>query len=197
MDDPDVELPHADPVEVVALIVSPGHNYWFHGRPEDGVGPHPTSYPASVRVEAGRGVVGDRFHGRAGRLKSAMTLVAAEALEAVTAELGLAAALDPRLTRRTVVLRAADLNALRHQRFTLEQGGVRLGFDAGGECSPCPWMDAVLAPGARDAMRGRGGLRVMPLTDAVLEVGPAVLRSPVPLDPRRAGSRVGRSAPLP
>jgi hypothetical protein len=36
-------------------------------------------------------------------------------------------------------------------------------------------------------MRGRGGVRCAPLTDGVLRLGPAVLRSAVPLDPARAG----------
>jgi hypothetical protein len=47
-------------------------------------------------------------------------------------------------------------------------------------------MNRVMAEGAHAAMRGRGGLRCMPLTDGTLSRGPAVLVSPVPLDPARA-----------
>ena len=45
-----------------------------------------------------------------------------------------------------------------------------------------------MAPGAHRGMRGRGGVRCAALSDGVLRVGPAVLRSPVPLDPSRAGA---------
>jgi hypothetical protein len=45
-------------------------------------------------------------------------------------------------------------------------------------------------------MRGRGGVRRAPRSDGVLILGPAVLRSAVPLDPIRAGDAVppGRRA---
>ncbi len=46
---------------IEALVVSPGHNYWFHSSdPADGVGPHPTSYPdesssSPARASSGTG----------------------------------------------------------------------------------------------------------------------------------------------
>ena len=59
---------------IVGLVVSPGHNYWFHSHdPADGVGPHPTTYPDQVEVVAGQGIVGDRFFGRATRLAAAVS----------------------------------------------------------------------------------------------------------------------------
>jgi len=48
-------------------------------------------------------------------------------------------------------------------------------------------MDRVLTPGAHKAMRGRGGVRCRAVTMGTLHRGPAVLISPVPLDPGRAG----------
>ena len=45
----------------------------------------------------------------------------------------------------------------------------------------------MLAPGAHAAMRGRGGVRCQPLSNGLLSRGPAVLVSPVPLDPGQAG----------
>jgi hypothetical protein len=53
-------------------------------------------------------------------------------------------------------------------------------------------MDRVLAPGAHAAMRGRGGLRCRPLSSGDLHRGPAVLHSPVPLEPELAGAAVLR-----
>ena len=57
--------------QIEALVVSPGHNYWFHSPdPSVGVGPHPTSYPDRVELVAEHGIVGDRFYGKASRLAS-------------------------------------------------------------------------------------------------------------------------------
>lgn len=41
------------------------------------------------------------------------------------------------------------------------------------ESAPCEWMDAAFAPGAKDAMKGRGGLRARILTDGILRVDDA------------------------
>ena len=185
---------HEYEVEIAALAVSAGHSYWFHSKdPADGIGPHATLTPESVELVAEQGIVGDRFFGRVSRLNSAVSFVAAEVLDEVAAELGRpAGSLDPVLTRRNVVTRGIDLNGLRRQRFALRQEGAAVEFFAGGETSPCAWMDAVLAPGARDLMRGRGGLRATPTTSGRLRVGPAVLLTEAALDPARAGSRVRR-----
>ena len=173
--------------EIVDLVTSPGHSYWFHSKdPAAGVGPHPTLSHDEIEIVARRGIVGDRFFGndvgvgggveRSSKLSSAVSLVAAEAVEEVALELGLARdALDPVLMRRNVVTRGIDLNALRRQRFALRQGDVVLEFEAGGETAPCAWMDRALAPGARDLLRGRGGLRAAPLTSGPLRVGPVTL----------------------
>ena len=137
--------------------------------------------------------MGDRFYGESTKLSSAVSFVAVEAVEAVAVELGLARdALDPVLMRRNVVTRGIDLNALRRQRFALRQGEVVLEFEAGGETAPCAWMDWALAPGARDLLRGRGGLRASPLTSGRLRVGPVVLATAVPVAAERAGQRVRR-----
>jgi len=162
-------------VEVVALVVSPGHNYWFHGRPANGVGPHPTSYPSQVQVVAGAGIVGDRFFGADDKQRSPLSFLAAEDVEAVGTLLGIDQPLDARLARRNVVVRGLELKDLRHRRFRLTQGGNVLELQGGRETAPCDWMDHVLAPGARDALRDRGGLRVRPLSTAVLRIGPAHL----------------------
>jgi MOSC domain-containing protein YiiM len=181
-------------VEVVALVVSPGHNYWFHSPdPSVGVGPHPTSFPDHVDVDAGLGIRGDRFHGKVSKLASAVSFFAAEAVEAVEDELGLArGSVDPRVARRNVVVRGVDLNALRHQDFTLDTGTGPIAFTAAGETSPCAWMDDRLALGARDALRGRGGLRTLPTSSGVLRVGRAVLETAADVHPDQAGQRVRR-----
>jgi MOSC domain-containing protein YiiM len=180
---------HRYDVEVLHLLVSPQHAYF--GRAQDGPADVPTTDADRVELVAGKGVVGDRFFGRAAHMDAAVTLMAVEALEAMAAELG-TDPFDPLLTRRNVVLRGAQLAPLLGEEFALESRGELVRLRGGRPAHPCAWMDRVLAPGAHAAMRGRGGLRCRVLTDGVLHRGPAVLLSPVPLEPERAGEAVLR-----
>ena len=180
---------HRYPVEVLHLLVSPQHAYF--GRAKDGAADVPTTDADRVDVVAGKGIVGDRFFGKAAHMDAAVTLFAVEGLEAIAAELG-EGPFDPLLTRRNVVLRGAQLAPLLGEEFVLESGGDAVRLRAGRPANPCAWMDRVLAPGAHAAMRGRGGVRCQPLSDGVLHRGPAVLVSPVPLDAARAGEAVVR-----
>ncbi|QGQ18804.1 molybdenum cofactor biosysynthesis protein [Cellulomonas sp. JZ18] len=181
--------PYRYEVEVLHLLVSPEHAYF--GRPRDGAVDVPTTDADRVEVVADKGVVGDRFFGRAAHMDAAITLFAVEALEAIADELG-AGPFDPLLTRRNVVLRGAELAPLVGEEVVLESGGDAVRLRVGRPAHPCAWMDRVLAPGAHHAMRGRGGVRCRPLTSGWLHRGPATLVSPVPLDPGRAGEAVRR-----
>jgi MOSC domain-containing protein YiiM len=172
-------------VEVLHLLVSPEHAYF--GRARDGAADVPTTDADQVELVAGKGIVGDRFFGKAAHMDAAVTLFAVEALEAVAEDLGVAP-LDPLLTRRNVVLRGAHLVPLIGEAFALESRGALVRLRGGRPAHPCTWMDKVLAPGAHAAMRGRGGLRCQPLSDGILHRGPATLLSPVPLEPGRAGT---------
>ncbi len=118
-----------------------------------------------------------------------MTVLAAESVEALAAELG-SGPLDPLLTRRNVVLRGAEVEALRGQEFSLDCGEGEVLLRGGRPANPCAWLDVVLAPGAHRGLRGRGGIRCAALSDGVLRIGPAVLRSAVLLDPARSGDAV-------
>ncbi|MFH5878754.1 MOSC domain-containing protein [Arthrobacter sp. NA-172] len=171
-------------VEILHLLVSPAHAYF--GRAREGAADVPTTDAEQVQLVAGKGIVGDRFFGKAAHMDAAVTLLAIEALEAMAAELG-AATFDPLLTRRNVAIRGAELNPLLGHDFALESRGDVVLLRAGRPAHPCAWMDQMLAPGAHKAMRGRGGVRCQVLGDGILHRGPAVLISPVPLDAERAG----------
>jgi hypothetical protein len=162
-------------VEIVALHVSPVHAY--AGRPADGPLPDPDGGSRDrIEVRAGLGVVGDRYFARPAHRQASVTLIAAESLEHVSRELGLDAVPDPLLTRRTVVLRGVDVDALpRGGELGLDSGTGPVRFRVHRPANPCAWMDVVLAPGAFRALRGRGGVRCEPLDDGVLQVGAAVL----------------------
>ncbi|PNI08957.1 molybdenum cofactor biosysynthesis protein [Arthrobacter sp. AFG7.2] len=171
-------------VEILHLLVSPAHAYF--GRAKDGAADVPTSDARSAKVVAGKGIVGDRFFGKAAHMDAAVTLFAIEALEAMAAGLG-AGPFNPLVTRRNVILRGAHLAPLLGQDFALEAGGTRVEFHGGRPAHPCAWMNEVLAPGGHAAMRGRGGIRCRAVSSGTLCRGPAVLVSPVPLDPGQAG----------
>lgn len=167
-------------VEIVALHVSGVHAY--EGRPADGPRPDPAGGGRDrIAIRAGHGAVGDRYAGRAAHRQAAVTVIAVESLEHVAAVLGLPSVPDPLLTRRTVVLRGADVDGLARARdrpgaeFGLDSGDGPVWFRAHRPAHPCAWLDVVLAPGAFRALRGRGGVRCEPLTDGVLRRGPAVL----------------------
>ena len=182
-------------VEVLHLLVSPSHAYF--GRAREGAADVPTTDAEQAEVVAGKGIVGDRFFGKAAHMDAAVTLFAVEALESIAAELD-AGPFDPLLTRRNVVLRGVELAPLLGNEFVIESGEDEVRLKAGRPAHPCAWMDEMLAPGAHKAMRGRGGVRCQVIAGGLLHRGPAVLVSPVPLDPAKAGdANVLRPSRLP
>ncbi len=186
-----VALPFSYDVAVVGLVVSAEHRY--DGRPGPVVPEQSADRRAVVDVRAGYGIVGDRYAGKAAHRDAAVTVLAAESVEAMAVELG-RGPLDALLARRNVVLRGAEVEALRGHEFSLDCGDGELRLRGGRSANPCAWLDVALAPGAHRGLRGRGGIRCAALSDGVLRVGAAVLRSAVLLDATRAGGAV-RPAP--
>jgi MOSC domain-containing protein YiiM len=172
-------------IEIVRFVVSAGHAY--EGRPGDGPRPVPTETPGAIEIRAGYGVVGDRYAGRPAHRAAAVTLLAVEALEAVADELGVPP-FDPVAARRTVVTRGLEVEALRGREFTIDTGDGPVRLGGGRPAAPCAWMDAVLAPGAHAALRGRAGVRCAALSSGTLRLGPATVTvDDLVLDPARAG----------
>lgn len=167
-------------VEIVHLLASSVHRY--EGRPSEGPRPAPEGEPESrerIEVRASFGIVGDRHFGHPAHRTAAVTVMAEESLEYVREALQ-AGVLDPAATRRNIILRGVDVDRLRGAEFSLDSGDAgEVRFRAHRPANPCAWMDVVLAPGAHKALRGRGGMRCEPLSDGVLRLGPAVLRSSV------------------
>lgn len=120
-------------------------------------------------VRARMGIVGDRYFNHPAHRNAAVTVIAAESLDPF--------GVDPLLARRNIVLRGCPVDALaRGSVFSLDSGDGPVRFEVHRPASPCAWMDVVIAPGAFKALRGRGGIRTVPLDDGVLRVGPALLR---------------------
>ena len=155
------------------LFVSPGHNYFgHHGGP---AGEHPIHEVAAVMCRAGRGLEGDRFLEAAAGHKGQVTFFDWATYTALRDEFKVPG-LSPGAMRRNVLLEGTDLPALIGRRFAL--GGVE--FEGAEESRPCDWMNAAVAPGAREWMKGRGGLRARILTDGELKTGAAELLETAP-----------------
>ena len=147
------------------IFVSPGHNFFGrHGQPAGG---HPTTEVTRARCRAGWGIEGDRFYGYRPDYKGQVTFFSWETFVGVREKFHLPA-LSAGVFRRNVVIEGVDLNRLIGWRFSL--AGIE--FEGMVESSPCYWMNAAVAPGAEDWLRGQGGLRARILTDGELAVGP-------------------------
>ncbi|MEK7707866.1 MAG: molybdenum cofactor biosysynthesis protein [Verrucomicrobiota bacterium] len=148
-------------IRIEHLFISPGHN--FYGHHDQPPGEHPILAVDQVECVAGHGLRGDRFFDYKDSYKGQITFFSMEVFEALRRELNLPEAL-PQATRRNAFVRGADLSSLVGKQFEVQ--GVR--FEGTEESKPCDWMDQALGPGAREWLKGRGGLRARILTDGVL-----------------------------
>ena len=123
----------------------------------------------SVRALAGRGLEGNRYFFDDAPAGTALTLIAAEAVEAMEREHGIS--IEPRESRRNVVTRGIDVNALVGKRFRIgdvECEGVEL-------CEPCTTLEGMTKPGVIKGLVHRGGLNADILSDGAINVGDAVV----------------------
>ncbi len=135
--------------------------------PEHGELPEPVE---SVCALAGRGLEGNRyFFDRQAPRGAALTLIAAEAVEAMEREHGIS--LEARATRRNVVTRGIDVNELVGKRFRVgdvECEGVEL-------CEPCAHLQSMTKVGVIKGLAHRGGLNADILSDGEINVGDVVV----------------------
>jgi MOSC domain-containing protein YiiM len=108
---------------------------------------------------AGRGIREDRYFDFKDDYKGQITFFSLDVFEELCAALGLHD-VSPAAARRNVITRGVDLNGFIDKEFEIQ--GVR--FCGTQECAPCYWMDGAFAPGAKDFLKGRGGLRAKILT---------------------------------
>jgi MOSC domain-containing protein YiiM len=146
------------------------------------LGPAARRLPIAVpraRAVAGRGLQGDRYHDGTGSFSwkgrrggRDLTLVAAEALEALAAEHGIE--LDGAASRRNVLTRGVDLDGLLGRRFSIGEAtclGVR-------RCEPCAHLARLTDPGVLAGLAGRGGLRADVLAAGTIAVGDPLVPLP-------------------
>jgi MOSC domain-containing protein YiiM len=135
---------------------------------------------AYANIIVDRGLEGDRYFDGKGSFSNwpgtgrAVTLIAAEAIEAIAAEHQID--LSNGRHRRNLVTRGIDLNALVNKCFAINDViliGSRL-------CAPCKYLERLIAPGLYEAIKGRGGLRA-----DVLRGGQIHERDPLHILPAR------------
>lgn len=127
-----------------------------------------------VEVEAGKGIVGDRYHGTRHRH---VTLQSRSALDDAAASYG--APVPSELTRRNITITHGDVT-----RVPGEQ--LRVGDDVLLEvvrvAAPCKLLDDTIGAGAQEALRRRAGTVFRVLEGGTVRVGDPVrpVSSPAP-----------------
>jgi hypothetical protein len=132
----------------------------------------PMQIVVSASALAGYGLEGDRYARSAGTFSSRtgrrpgydLTLIAVEVVEELTAR---GARLDFGSTRRNILTRGIDVNALVGREFSIGQvrcRGLRL-------AEPCAHLERLAGPGLLRPLIHRGGLRADILDGGVIETG--------------------------
>ena len=150
-----------DKVTIHNIYISDDHNFYGHHGKEPGS--NPMIELDSVECEAGKGIIGDRFHNYKEDYKGQITFFSLEVYKDICTNFKLTD-VSPSVFRRNVIISGVDLNSLINKKFNI-QGIDFLGTQ---EAAPCYWMNGAVAEGAENAMKGRGGLRAKILTSGRL-----------------------------
>jgi hypothetical protein len=150
---------------LIHIFISSGHDYWGkqgEGRLQSGI-----VAKEAVECVAGFGLRGDRYFGTKPDFKGQVTFFDFATVVEIRRLFKLLK-LPASVFRRNLVVRGVDLAAWKGRRFRFQ--GVE--FEGSQECTPCHWMDRVVAEGAQQWMkeRFRGGLRAKILSDGWLRV---------------------------
>jgi MOSC domain-containing protein YiiM len=119
----------------------------------------------AVVADAGKGLVGDRYHGAKHRH---VTVQSQAALDLAAADLG--HEFDPGATRRNITVDTGDIPTKPGSRLHI--GEVEL--EVVRVAAPCRLMDDSVGPGACAALRGRAGSVCRILTSGTISVGDPV-----------------------
>ena len=125
----------------------------------------------AVKVDMGKGIVGDRYYGKKGSDGPNITFVESEEIAAFNANFEQSIALSA--TRRNIVTQGVRLNQLVGQEFSI--GDVR--FYGVELCEPCASLgkslanDTITSSQVVSAWVRRGGLRANVLSTGILRTG--------------------------
>lgn len=111
------------------------------------------------------GLEGDHYTGKSG--KRQITLIQSEHLDVVASIMKMPN-VDPKVTRRNIVVSGINLLALKNKQFEI---GEEIVLETTGLCHPCSRMEENLGSGGYNAMRGHGGITARVLQGGVLRKG--------------------------
>jgi len=158
--------PSSSLAKLLDAPVRPGRLIWIGLRPARREAMHAVD---EARLEAGRGLVGDRYARLDGGRQ--VTLIEAEALTAIASHLGLAE-ITPDRVRRNLVTEGVNLLALKERRFRVGEAVL----ETSGECHPCSRMEENLGVGGYNAIRGLGGITARVISGGLIRLGDPVER---------------------
>ena len=158
--------PSSSLAKLLDAPVRPGRVVWVGVRPERRA---LMEVEGAIRLEAGRGVRGDRYSKIGGNRQ--VTVIGTENLAAIGAFLG-SPVVDPEAVRRNIVVEGLNLLALKERRFRIGEAILQ----TTGECHPCSRMEEILGVGGYNAMRGQGGITAKVLCGGLVKLGDIVER---------------------
>ena len=139
-------------IKIQHIFISPGHGYV--GQDAAAARNQRMQSVEAVECVAGKGLVGDRYFDHKPDYIGQATFFSGDVFHAACAHVG-APDCVPWAMRRNIMVTGVDLNELIGRVFEID--GVRfLGTE---ECAPCRWMDRAIGAGAREFLKGQGGLR--------------------------------------
>ena len=158
----DTDLPQWD-ARLLHIFISSGHDYW--GRNGEGRMQHGIADVPEVECVAGMGLRGDRYFNKRPDAKGQVTFFDMRIVEEVRAHFKLSK-LPASVFRRNLIVTGVELKEWMGRCFLFQ--GIE--FEGAQECSPCEWMDRVIAPGGQEFLKGkfRGGLRAKIRSSGIL-----------------------------
>ncbi len=178
-------------INIHSMFIAPEHRVFGKGNAGNLNGADLKSIE-TARILAHSGIEGDRFCRDRPEYNGHVTFFSLEAWNEISLTLDLPKPIGPEIARRNIVVSGIDLKALYGAAFTIQD----IQFLGTTHCAPCLAMNRALGPGAREAMRSRGGLRAQVKSSGALAIGPCELTTSVLFDPKNAGSQT-RSPRIP
>ena len=151
--------------DLFKIIPQKGKVEWIGIRPNK---KEDLSVVKSIIVNKVTGLVGDHFKGSFSG-KRQVTLIQQEHINAISSILG-GKRIDPKLTRRNIVVSGINLLSLKHHKFRI--GSVIL--ETTGICAPCNRMEENLGAGGYNSMRGHGGITATIIEEGEIKLGDSI-----------------------
>ena len=122
----------------------------------------------SVQITTDSAIQGDHYNKKDGNRM--VTLIQQEHLDTVANILKIDS-VDPKLTRRNIVVSGINLLALHNRQFQIGEDVI---LEGTGYCHPCSRMEINLGPGGYNAMRGHGGITAKVIKGGTLNLNDKV-----------------------